>query len=184
MAGQPLSKHTHGRRWSLWLCRCQTLFSTCFQWDTRIKTKPLSPRSMLIEQRHSLSLFDVTWKTLLAPLALSPPVQCVDPPVPRRCLPLRSRAQYVQSHPPWRNCIDWSHPLTFIVSGYRYPCVGGNWSKLSIGLLSHGLKGRTPADLWVVGMALTRDKDMAALGQIWAQVLQLCTTIFDQQPCS
>ena len=41
--------------------------------------------------------FDATWKSLTAPLALSPPVECADPPSSVRCLPLRSWAQYVQS---------------------------------------------------------------------------------------
>ena len=43
--------------------------------------------------------FDATWKSLTAPLALSPPVECADPPSSGRCWRLRSRAQYVQSRP-------------------------------------------------------------------------------------
>ena len=51
---------------SLFLCRRQRLFSTCSQWDTRIKTKPLSPRPMLLEQMHSLLLMCANclrWRT-------------------------------------------------------------------------------------------------------------------------
>ena len=47
-----------------------------------------------------------------------------------------------------------------------------------MGLLKHGLKARTPAFLWVIGMAVTGDKDMVALGQIRAQVLQVCSLHF------
>ena len=34
--------------------------------------------------------FDATWKSLTAPLALSSPVECADPPSSGRCWPLRS----------------------------------------------------------------------------------------------
>ena len=64
--------------------------------------------------------------------------------------------------------IDWTRPLTFIVRGDAYPCAGGSWTHLSIGLLNHGARGRTPAYLWVIGMAICGDKDMAALATIWA----------------
>ena len=40
------------------------------------------------------------------------------------------------------------------------------------------VKVRTPAFLWVIGMAVTGDKDMVALGQIWAKVLQVCSLLF------
>ena len=59
--------------------------------------------------------------------------------------------------------IDWTRPLTFIVRGNAYPCAGGSWTQLSIGLLYHGAQGRTPVYLWVIGMAVCGDKDMAAL---------------------
>ena len=39
--------------------------------------------------------FDATWKALIAPLALSPPVECADPPSSGPCWPLWSWAQYV-----------------------------------------------------------------------------------------
>ena len=61
-----------------------------------------------------------------------------------------------------------------MVRGDGYPCAGGSWSQLLVGLLNHGEKARTPAFLWVIGMAVTGDKDMVALGQIWPQVLQVC----------
>ena len=46
------------------------------------------------------------------------------------------------------------------------------------GLLTHGVKARTPAFLWVIGMAVVGDKDVVALGQIWAQVPQVCSLHF------
>ena len=107
--------------------------------------------------------FDTTWKSLTAPLALSPPGDCADPPSSGRCRPLRSWAQYVQSRPALCQSIDWTRPLTFVVWGDGYPCAGGSRSQLSLGLLNHGLKARTPAFLWVIGMDVTGDKDMVAL---------------------
>ena len=106
--------------------------------------------------------FDTMWKSLTAPLVLSPPVECADPPSSGGCWPLRSWAQYVQSQPALCQCIDWTRPLTFVVRGDGCPCAGGSWSQLSVALLNHGVKVRTPAFLWVIGMAVTRDKDMVA----------------------
>ena len=40
---------------------------------------------------------DATWKSLTAPLALSPPVECADAPTSGRCWSLRPWAQYMQS---------------------------------------------------------------------------------------
>ena len=117
--------------------------------------------------------FGATWKSLTAPRALSPAVECADPPSFSRCWPLRSWAQYVQSLQALWQCIDWSRPLTFVVQGDGYPCAGGNWSLLWVGLLYHGVKARTPAFLWVIGMAVTGDKDMVPLGEIGARVLQV-----------
>ena len=70
--------------------------------------------------------------------------------------------------------IDWTRPLTFIVRGDAYPCAGGSWTQLSIRLLNHGARGRTPGYLWVIGMAVCGDKDMAALATIWADNLKVC----------
>ena len=74
--------------------------------------------------------------------------------------------------------IDWTRPLPFVVRGDGYPCAGGSWSPLSVGLLNHGVKAHTPAFLWVIGMAVTGDKYMVDLGQIWAQVLEVCSLHF------
>ena len=122
--------------------------------------------------------FGATWKSLTAPPALSPPVECAHLPSSGRCWPLRSWAQYVQSRPALCQSIDWTRPLTFVVRGDGYPCANGSWSQLSVRLLNHGLKARTPAFLWVIVMAVMGDKDMVALGQIWAQVLQVCSLHF------
>ena len=128
--------------------------------------------------------FDATWKSLTALLALSPPVECADPPSSGRCWPLRSWAQYVHSRPALCQSIDWTRPLTFVVRGDGYPCAGGSWSQLSVGLLNHGLKARTPAFLWVIGMAVRGDKDMVALGQIWLRCYRFVVCIFVFISCS
>ena len=77
----------------------------------------------------------------------------------------------MQSRPALCQYIEETRPLTLVVRGDGYPCAGGSWSQLSVRLLNHGQKARTPAFLWVIGMAVIGDKDMATLGQIWAQVL-------------
>ena len=82
--------------------------------------------------------FDATWKSLTAPLALSPPVECADPPSSGRCWPLRSWAQYVQFRPALCPFVDLTQPLTLVVRGGAYPCAGGSWSQLSVVLLNHG----------------------------------------------
>ena len=69
--------------------------------------------------------------------------------------------------------IDWGRLLTFIVRGDVYPCAGGSWTQLSIGLLNHGKRGRTPAYLWVIGNTVCGDKDIAALATIWAENLKV-----------
>ena len=40
-------------------------------------------------------------------------------------------------------------------------------------LLNQGARGRTPAYLWVIGMALCGDKDMAVLATMWSKNLHL-----------
>ena len=92
------------------------------------------------------------------------------PPDPPASGPLLSWALYVQSCPSLVDTMDWIRPLTFIVRGDAYP----SWTQLSIGLLIHGVRGRTPAYLWVIGMAVCGDKDMAAIAMIWAENLQVC----------
>ena len=95
-----------------------------------------------------------------------PPGGMCQSPIVGRCWPLRSWAQYVQSRPALCRSIDCTRPLTFVVRGDGYPCAGGSWSQLSVGLLNHGVKARTPAFLWVIGMAVTGNRDMVALGQM------------------
>ena len=70
--------------------------------------------------------------------------------------------------------IDRTRRLTFIVRGDGYPCAGGSWTQLSIGLLNQGARGGTPAYLWVIGMAVCGDKDMVALATILADNLKVC----------
>ena len=95
--------------------------------------------------------FTDTWKELVTPLDLRPPVSVPNPPASGRSWPLPSWARYVQSRPSLVDTIDWTRPLSFIVRGDAYPCAGGSWTQPSIGLLNHGARGRTPAYLWVIG---------------------------------
>ena len=114
-----------------------------------------------------------TWKDMAKPLPLRPPVNEDDPPASGRSWPVHSWAHYIQSRPPLVDTIDWHRPLTFIVRGDAYPCAGGNGTQLSVGLLNHGKRGRTPTYLWVIEMAVCGDKDMAALATIWAENRQV-----------
>ena len=118
--------------------------------------------------------FTDTWKELVTPLDLRPPVSVPNSPASGCSWALPSWARYVQSRPLLVDTIDWTRPLTFIVRGDAYPCAGGRWTQLSIGLLNHGARGRTLAYLWLIGMAMCADKDMAALATIWADYLKVC----------
>ena len=86
-----------------------------------------------------------TWKDMAKPLELRPPVNVADPRASGRSWPVHSWARYIQLRPPLVETIDWNRPLTFIVRGDAYPCAGGSWTQLSIGLLNHSKRGRTPA---------------------------------------
>ena len=88
--------------------------------------------------------FTDAWKELVTPLDLRPPVSIPDPPASGQSWPLPSWARYVQSRPSLVDTIDWTTPLTFIVRGDAYPCAGGSWTQLSIGLLNHGARGSLP----------------------------------------
>ena len=58
--------------------------------------------------------FTDTWKELVKPLALDPPVSVPQPPTSGRSWPLQSWARYIQSRPPFVDTIDWKRPLTFL----------------------------------------------------------------------
>ena len=118
--------------------------------------------------------FTDTWKEFVTPLDVRPPVSIRDPPANGRSWPLISWARYVQSRPSLVDTIDWTRSPTFIVRGDAYPCTGGSWTQLSIGLLNHGARGRTSPYLWFIGMAVCGDNDMAALATIWADNLKVC----------
>ena len=117
--------------------------------------------------------FTDTLQELVKPLALDPPVSVPEPPTSGRSWPLQSWACYIQLRPPLVDTIDWKRPLTFLLGGDAYPCAGGSWTQLFIGLLNHGARARTPAYLWVVGIAVRGDKDMAALATIWSKTPQV-----------
>ena len=59
--------------------------------------------------------------------------------------------------------IEWLLPLTCIVRGDGYPCADGEWSQLSVSIACIGLRGRIPACVWVIGLAICGDKAMATL---------------------
>ena len=46
-------------------------------------------------------------------------------------------------------------------------------SPLGIALANHGARARQPAYYWLIGMAVCGDKDMAQLGAIWKDNLQV-----------
>ena len=117
--------------------------------------------------------FTDIWKELVKPLALDPPVSVPEPPTSGRSWPLQSWARYIQSRPPLVDTIHWKRPLAFLLRGDAYPCAGGSSTQLSIGLLNHCARARTPAYLCVIGMAVCRDKDMAALATIWSKNLEV-----------
>ena len=110
-----------------------------------------------------------TWKELVKPLTQDRRVSVADPPTSGRSWPLQSWAAYIQLHPPPVDIINWKPPLSFLLRGDAYPCAGGSWTQLSIGLLNHGARGRTPAYLW----ATCGDKDMAALATRCSKNLQV-----------
>ena len=114
-----------------------------------------------------------TWKELVKPLALNLPVSVADPPTSGRSWPLRSRARYIQRRGPLVDTIGWKRPPTFLPRGDTYPCASGGWTQLSIGLLHHGARARTPAYIWVIRMALCGKKGMAALATIWSKTLRV-----------
>ena len=64
-------------------------------------------------------------------------------------------------------------PLTLILRGDAYACAGGSSTQLSICLLNHGKRAYITPYLWVMGMTMCGDKDMAALATIWADNLQV-----------
>ena len=61
----------------------------------------------------------------------------------------------------------------FIVRGDAFPSAGGSSSHLGIALPNHGARARQAAYYLVIGMAVRGDKDMAQLGVIWPDNLQV-----------
>ena len=110
------------------------------------------------------------------------PTPCASSTAYTACSPRRVELSFLQrrsreprdTRPSLVDTIDWTRPLTFIVRGDAYPCAGGSWTELSVGLPNHNARGRTPAYLWVIGMAVCGDKDMAAVPTIWADHLKVC----------
>ena len=117
--------------------------------------------------------FTDTWKELVKPFALDRPVFVAGPATSGRCWPLQSWARYIQSRPPLVDTIDWKSPLTFLLRRDAYLCAAGSWTQPSTGLLNHGARARTPTYLWMIGMAVCGDRDIATLATIWSKNLQV-----------
>ena len=115
-----------------------------------------------------------TWKELVKPLALDQLVSVANPPTSGRSGPLQSWARYIQSRPPLVEATIGSDPsLSSSVGMLTCALVEVGPIGLSIGLLNHGSRGRTLAYLWVIGMAVCGDKDMAAPARLWSKNLQV-----------
>ena len=128
--------------------------------------RPICPeRALPREQR---------WQELLAPLELEPAVSTSDPKVTRVNWPWASWLGYIASQPPLCRMIDWSFPLTFIVRGDGYPCAGGEWSRLSVSIVNMDLWGHIPTCVWVIGLAICGDKQMATLATLWKANIEVC----------
>ena len=101
---------------------------------------------------------------------LRPPVTLAAPSASGRSWAVPSWTPYIQSCSPLVDIVHCGRPLNFIVRGDASPCAGGSWTQLSIGLCKRGNHGRPPAYLWVNGMAVYGDKEMAPLGTYyWGQ---------------
>ena len=125
-----------------------------------------------------------TLKKLVQPLALDRPMSVADPLASGRSWPLQSWACYIQWRPPLVDSNAWEGPITFLLRGDAYPCAGGGWTQLSIGLLNHGARGRTPAYLSVMGIAVCGDKDMAALAEKYgARTYRYTVVLFCYRSC-
>ena len=114
------------------------------------------------------------WQRLLAPLELDPPVSTSDPKTTGVSWPWASRLGYIASRPPLCRMIDWSFPLTFIVRDNGHPFAGGEWSQLSVSIVNMGVWGRIPDYLWVIGLAICGDKQMATLATLWKANIEVC----------
>ena len=69
---------------------------------------------------------------------------------------------------PLGDTIDWKRTLTILLLGDAHPCAGGSWTQLSIGFLKPSTRARTPTYLWLIGMAVCGEEDMAAIATIWS----------------
>ena len=69
--------------------------------------------------------------------------------------------------------IHCSFPLTFIVGGDGCPSAGGEWSQLSVSIVNMRLWERIPACVWVIGLAICGDKQMATLATLWTSNIEV-----------
>ena len=114
------------------------------------------------------------WQEVLAPLELELPVSTSHPKATSVSPPWASWLRYIASQPPLCRMIDGSFPLTFIVRADGYPCAGGEWSQLSVTIVNMGLWGRISACVWIIGLAICGDKQMATLATPWKANIEVC----------
>ena len=84
--------------------------------------------------------------------------------------PWASWLGYIASEPPLCRMIDGPFPLTFI----GYPCTGGEWSQLRVSIVNMGHYGRIAACIWVIGLAIRGDKQMATSASLWKANIKVC----------
>ena len=89
--------------------------------------------------------------------------------------PLESWARYIAATPNLNKYIIWDFPLLFIVRGDGYPTGGVEWCNLTISLANFGKQARSPAFLWLIGLAAGSEKEMDGLAQLWKTNLEVNT---------
>jgi hypothetical protein len=118
--------------------------------------------------------FEAAWRDSANALNLAPTRFVEGPPV---CValewPLHEWAAYITSRPTLLEALDFTQPLTFIVRGDGYPTSGESWANLTISLTNFGEKARSPAFLWLIGLAACSEKEMVVLGDLWSDNIKV-----------
>ena len=87
--------------------------------------------------------------------------------------PLQSWAEYISSQPDLAEHISWDPPLLFVVRGDGYPTAGVEGGNLTISLANFCVQARSPAFLWLIGLAAGSEKEMVGLGKLWRQNIEV-----------
>ena len=121
--------------------------------------------------------FQKAWRKLLEPLELEAPkwVHTDRGPLVSVVWPLESWARYIAATPDLNKYINWDSKLLFIVRGDGYPTGGVEWCNLTISLANFGKHARSPAFLWLIGLAAGSEKEMDGLAQLWKTNLEVNT---------